>query len=70
MNRFAYLVLFIILSLSGISCSSEIVKEEEPDDFLEEELRAEAEPVGSENNSRERDMKSKDDPAKKTPRKK
>jgi hypothetical protein len=48
-----YLVITVILT-EFILCRSQEVKEEEPDDILEEELRAEAEPIRE---IRERDLK-------------
>ena len=53
MNSINKIILLSILSLS-LNCRSGEVKEEEPDEILEEELRAEAEPIRE---IKERDFK-------------
>lgn len=52
-KKIAYLVLTIMLTNLPL-CKSQEVKEEVPDDVLEEELRAEAEPIRE---IRDRDLK-------------
>ena len=54
MKKILYYLILIVISLQFLACSSQEVKEEEPDDILEEELRAEAEPIRE---IRERDLK-------------
>ncbi|HMV43430.1 MAG TPA: hypothetical protein PK079_24425 [Leptospiraceae bacterium] len=54
MKHIFYTILTIFLFIQLTSCSSQEVKEEQPDDILEEELRAEAEPIRE---IRERDLK-------------
>lgn len=54
MKQKLYYLILIALTLQIAFCSSPEVKEEQPDDILEEELRAEAEPIRE---IRERDLK-------------
>ncbi|MBK7055608.1 MAG: hypothetical protein KBF99_11260 [Leptospiraceae bacterium] len=54
MKKILYYLILIVISLQFSACSSQEVKEEQPDDILEEELRAEAEPIRE---IRERDLK-------------
>ncbi len=54
MKKILYYLILITISLQLFACSSQEVKEEQPDDILEEELRAEAEPIRE---IRERDLK-------------
>ncbi|HRG44802.1 MAG TPA: hypothetical protein PLX69_10885 [Leptospiraceae bacterium] len=54
MKKILYYLILIVISLQFLACSSQEVKEEQPDDILEEELRAEAEPIRE---IRERDLK-------------
>jgi hypothetical protein len=54
MKKILYYLVITAISFQLIVCSSQEVKEEQPDDILEEELRAEAEPIRE---IRERDLK-------------
>ena len=54
MKKILFYLLFVLLSFQLTLCKSQEVKEEEPDDILEEELRAEAEPIRE---IRDRDLK-------------
>lgn len=54
MKKIFYILITIIFLIQLSACSSQEVKEEQPDDILEEELRAEAEPIRE---IRERDLK-------------
>jgi len=54
MKKILFYLLFVLISFQLTLCKSQEVKEEEPDDILEEELRAEAEPIRE---IRDRDLK-------------
>jgi|JI8StandDraft_1071087.scaffolds.fasta_scaffold133217_2 hypothetical protein len=54
MKKLLHYIILITIILQFAVCSSPEVKEEQPDDILEEELRAEAEPIRE---IRERDLK-------------